>query len=133
MGDMIHHAQCQCGQLRVTARGVPFRVSVCHCLACQRRSGSVFATQARFSADNVEIAGEARDWSRRGDEGGIATCSFCPACGSTVYYRNADQPGVVAIAVGAFADPDFPAPAHSVYEVRKHAWVTIPGDIEHHD
>lgn len=130
---MQHHAQCQCGQLRLTARGEPLRVSVCHCLDCQRRSGSVFATQARFAAEQVEIAGESREWSRRGDDGGGAVFSFCPTCGSTVYYRAIDDPGVVAVAVGAFADPLFPAPTRSVYEQRQHAWVTLPADFEHYD
>jgi hypothetical protein len=50
-----------------------------------------------------------------------------------VYYRNDGQPGALAIAEGAFADRQFPAPTYSVYEERQHAWVTLPGDIEHHD
>lgn len=36
----------------------------------------------------------------------------------------------IAIPVGAFADPAFPAPAFSVYEERMHRWVTMPADIE---
>jgi len=44
------------------------------------------------------------------------------------------MPGVIAIAIGAFADPDFPPPEYSVYEERKHKWVTIVGDdVEHYD
>ena len=35
------------------------------------------------------------------------------------------------VAVGAFADPDFPAPAVSVWEERKHSWVVVPEDAEH--
>ena len=42
------HAACSCGQLRLTVEGEPVRVSICHCLACQRRTGSVFGVQARF-------------------------------------------------------------------------------------
>ena len=30
-------ATCRCGQLQVTCEGEPVRVSVCHCLDCQRR------------------------------------------------------------------------------------------------
>ena len=54
-------------------------------------------------------------------------------CGATVHYGFADQPEVIAIPVGAFADPTFPAPKYSVYEERRHAWVTLAGDIEHLD
>jgi hypothetical protein len=133
VGKQLHHAQCQCGQLRLTAQGDPIRVSVCHCLDCQRRSGSVFAAQARFVTERVTTEGESSTWSRRGDEGSGATFHFCPTCGSTVFYRLVDEPGVIAVAVGAFADPRFPPPGRSVYEERKHSWVNLPADIEHYD
>jgi hypothetical protein len=38
---------------------------------------------------------------------------------------------VVAIPVGAFADPQFPPPSFSVYEERMHGWVKMPDGIEH--
>ena len=62
-------ASCSCGKLTVSTQGEPTRVSVCHCLACQRRSGSVFATQARFPADAVTIEGQSTEYVRVGDEG----------------------------------------------------------------
>lgn len=31
-------ASCSCGQLRLTCAGEPVRISVCHCLECQRRT-----------------------------------------------------------------------------------------------
>lgn len=130
---IMREARCRCGRLTLRARGEPLRVSVCHCLDCQRRSGSAFATQARFPAEAVEIAGEAREWSRRGDEGGTSVHRFCPHCGSDVCYEVVEDPGIVAVPVGAFADPGFPPPSASVYEERKHAWVTITGEVEHYD
>jgi hypothetical protein len=33
--------------------------------------------------------------------------------------------------VGAFADPNFPAPNFSVYEERMHSWVSLPAGIKH--
>lgn len=124
-------AQCRCGQLRVIARGDPIRVSVCHCHECQRRSGSAFATQARFRDEQLTITGESHEWTQTGDEGGQAVFSFCPRCGSSVYYRAFVEPEVVAVAVGAFADREFPAPTRSVYENRQHPWVTLSGIVEH--
>ncbi len=126
-----HVAACSCGQLTAKARTDPIRVSVCHCLACQRRTGSVFATQARFHGGDVELAGRSKKYVRIGDSGGRATFSFCPDCGATVYYVIDGMDNMIAIPVGAFADPAFPAPVRSVYEERMHAWVTMPKDIEH--
>lgn len=127
----LRTAACSCGQLTATTSAEPLRVSVCHCLACQRRSGSVFAAQARFPAETVSLQGEARQFVRVGDGGGVATFNFCPHCGATVWYTFEDQPEAVAIPVGAFADPGFPAPGVSVYEERMHAWVRMPDDMTH--
>jgi hypothetical protein len=130
----VRIATCRCGQLRATCTGEPVRVSVCHCLACQKRSGSAFAAQARWPDTGVELAGEFGEWSCRSDSGSRATFRFCPTCGATVAYANEGLPGTTAVPVGAFADPDFPPPKFSVYEERKHRWVAILGDdIERFD
>lgn len=124
-------ASCSCGKLTARVTGEPVRVSICHCLACQRRTGSVFAAQARFPAAAVTIEGASTEFVRVGDEGGGARFHFCPECGATVFYLLVDVPDEVAIPIGAFADPDFPQPRLSVYEERKHRWVQIPESIEH--
>ncbi len=123
-------ASCTCGQLTATTSAEPVRISVCHCLACQRRTGGVFAAQARFPADAVATSGVSTSFVRVGDEGGRCTFHFCPTCGATVYYVVEGQ-DLIAIPVGAFADPTFPAPNFSVYEERMHSWVKMPDDIEH--
>ena len=50
-------ASCSCGQLTVEVEGDPVRVSICHCLACQRRTGSVFGVQARWPREQARIEG----------------------------------------------------------------------------
>lgn len=124
-------ASCSCGKLTATVDGDPVRVSVCHCLACQRRTGSVFGAQARFVRSDVTIAGQGKDFVRIGDEGSKVTFTFCPECGATVYYVLEGLEDQIAIPVGAFADPGFAAPAYSIYEERMHRWVTMPADMEH--
>jgi hypothetical protein len=124
-------ASCSCGQLIATTSEGPIRVSVCHCLACQRRTGSVFGAQARFSSDSVTISGRSRQYVRVGDAGSRAEFHFCPECGATVYWVLPGPEAHVAIPVGAFAEPGFPPPVFSVYEERMHTWVRMPDDIEH--
>jgi hypothetical protein len=117
----------------VTCEGEPVRVSICHCLACQRRTGAPFAQQARWSREAVSVEGISSEFVRVGDSGGTATFRFCPSCGATVCFEIDRMPGFVAVPVGAFADPSFPAPALSLYEARKHGWVLLPTDIDHLD
>lgn len=109
---------------------------MCHCLACQQRTGSVFGVQARFPRRQVTgIEGRSTQFVRVADSGNTVTSNFCPACGSTVYWELSGFPDVIAVAVGAFADPEFSAPRHSVYESRQHPWAMTAADLtmEHLD
>ena len=117
-------ASCSCGQLRVQVEGEP-RVGVCHCLACQRRTGSAFAALARFPAP-FQVFGTATEYARVGDQGARFIFRFCPVCGTTVFHTEEGDEASVSVAVGAFADPAFPPPEVSVYDIRRHPWVQLP-------
>jgi hypothetical protein len=126
-------ATCTCGQLKARTSGEPIRISVCHCLTCQRRTGSPFAMQARFERANFSVQGQEKTYVRTGDSGNECVFHFCPECGSTVYYHLETAPDVFAVPVGAFADPTFPEPKFSVYESRKHSWIRMPEGVERWD
>jgi hypothetical protein len=125
-------ASCSCGALTAICEGEPVRVSVCHCLDCQKRTGSAFGVQARFPNEQVTISGAWREWMRIGDEGSHARFRFCPTCSAILFYVVDEDPGRTAIPVGAFADPTFPTPGISVYEERMHPWLVISGDGVRH-
>ena len=118
-------ASCSCGQLRIEVEGEPRGVGMCHCLACQRRTGSVFAALASFSAP-FKVFGTATEYVRRGDQGAQFTFRFCPICGTTVFHTEDGRHDSVSVAVGAFAESSFPAPKVSVYDSRRHSWVQLP-------
>jgi len=128
-----HAASCRCGQLRATVTGEPYRVSVCHCLNCKKRSGSAFAVQARWPRDQITLEGQSNTFVKVADSGNRATFHFCPECGSDVYYEidgkfDAKFNNLLAIPLGAFDDPFFLSPQFSVWEVRKPDWLEIVGD-----
>ncbi len=126
-------ASCSCGQLRIDVHGEPRGVGVCHCLACQRRTGSPFATLASF-APPYEVSGTATEHVRTGDQGARFRFRFCPVCGTTVFHTEEGYEGAsVSVAVGAFADPAFPAPSVSVYDCRRHPWVHLPPGTRTHE
>ncbi len=83
----IRRAACSCGQLNLTIEGEPSRISMCHCLECQRRTGAVISNQARFRREQVTFAGRATTWKRAAESGNALTFHFCPTCGSTVYWE----------------------------------------------
>ena len=126
-------ANCQCGSLTAEiADGAEPMIVLCHCLDCQRRSGSPFGEIAYYPADMVVLTGEAREYSRPTDEGNAFTSGFCPTCGSTVYARASKYPHITGITVGTIADPAFPLPARSVYEQSRHLWIQMPQEVPRH-
>ncbi|MEZ0472580.1 GFA family protein [Luteimonas salinilitoris] len=133
---MARTATCRCGRLQLICQGEPVRVSVCHCLACQRRTGSAFGVQARFPRERVAFGeGPVSEYARTADSGNRVTYRICPDCGSTLWYTLEDAPDLIAVPVGAFADPGFPAPWVSVYETRRHPWLAFAEEagVEHID
>src|SRR6187200_3790032 len=128
----MRQAACLCGQLRLEVTGDPFAVSICNCLACQRRTGSAFGMQAGFKADQVQVRGRFNDYARVSDEADRKehVFHFCPDCGSQVFYTEPDEPDLVVVSVGSFADPEFPAPTESGYTHRRHHWLTLPASLQ---
>jgi hypothetical protein len=96
-------AACSCGPPRLTAEGDPIRITMCHCHACQRRTGSAFGVQARIRSDQVGVVGRSSDYARTSDEEDRAVYVF------------------------------HPAPTVSIYESRQHPWLAVTTAVEHHD
>jgi hypothetical protein len=124
-------AQCSCGQLSAEIVGEPDAVVMCHCIACQRRSGSPFGAAAYYLAECVTLTGVSKRYMRVADSGNEFTTGFCPECGSSVWLEGPLKPGVIGITVGAIADPAFPVPVRSVWEQTRHSWVDVD-DIPNH-
>jgi len=124
-------AKCACHGLSITLKGEPDVVSSCNCNACQRRTGSVLGVAAYFNETSiVSQSGASKVFERKAASDGTVTMHFCPDCGSTVFWRLTMYPDHLGVAVGCFADPDFPAPERTVWAKRKHHWVEFPSSMK---
>ena len=124
-------ARCSCGAVILTLSGPPALVVACHCPDCQRRTGAPFGVGAFYPVDAVAVYGTSKQFTRNAASGGKVHSYFCANCGSTLYWKADNLPSMFGVAVGALADPDFPAPAKSVFEQSKHHWVEIGDGAEH--
>jgi len=127
-----YKASCSCGQLALVYEGEITRTSICHCFACQKRTGSVFGVQTRLEKVKVKITGQTTKFDRPTDEGDYVHFYFCPFCGATVYWEIDDFPDSVSVPAGAFDNRDLPAPVFSVYEDHMRSWVILPGSVTEH-
>jgi hypothetical protein len=125
-------ATCVCGQLRAICQGDPPRVALCDCTQCQKRTGSVYGVAGYFMRDQVRTEGTFKRFQRSSDAGRHLDFAFCPECGSTVFWELEMFPDRIAVAVGAFADPSFPAPIVAVWTANRYHWVSLPEGVPQH-
>ncbi|WP_322804429.1 GFA family protein [Vibrio alfacsensis] len=131
MTKITHTCDCVCGLVQIRCTEEPINTSICHCFDCQKRTGSVFGVQARFHKDWVILDGDVIRYSRINDTGGQIQYEFCPACGTTMRLVLSDFPEDVVIPMGLFHGQEFPEPTISIYESKKHGWMSFDCTMKH--
>ena len=122
---------CQCGAVRYRISGKPIALAVCHCMDCQRQSGSAFGMTMLMRKDSFEIlSGELRSFTKVAESGNSLSCLFCPNCGNRIYHEDADASGnIVRLKPGTLDDTSWLEPDIHVWTKRKHPWVAIPEGV----
>ena len=130
---MERTAQCHCGQLKAVTAGAPERVYVCHCKSCQRRTGAVVHSGSQLAEKPGSYRGRAQNLRRDRRSRVQNPFPFLPELRvERVLGRRSRGPDhITEIAVGCFADPDFPAPIYSSYEDAMHPWLGVATAKEH--
>ena len=113
---------CACGAIRYEISAEPLMMNDCHCLDCQRESGTGHGSHLTFPRTGVKLTGEAKRWDMVADSGNVKTRAFCPICGSPVYMTFAAMPGLFTIRAASLDDPSRYRPQIVTYRVRAHAW-----------
>ena len=128
----IHEGGCLCGSVRYRAEGKPARVSVCHCMDCQRRTGSAFAVVAHFKHGNLEVTGgPLSTYEYRTDESHRwIRLEFCPRCGTTVTLTAEQSPGGRTVSGGTFDDPSWLTIERHLWTRSAVGWMTYPPGVE---
>jgi hypothetical protein len=128
--------QCVCGSVRFICVGEPERVTICHCLWCQRRTGTAFGAEVVFQDRNVSFLGiAATSYRHISDESGRwLEVYFCPRCGSNLGFTLEAVPGVRTVPAGTFDAPDFLNSKHikfrHVFARTRRKWSELTSDVE---
>jgi hypothetical protein len=120
---------CSCGAVRYRLTTEPLFVHCCHCLNCQRQTGSAFVINVLIEHDRVElVAGEPRPVEVGRDAGGAQRIFRCPDCEIAVFSEYG-RPEVCFVRAGTLDDPSAVAPDVHIYTRSKVPWVTLPPSV----
>jgi hypothetical protein len=101
-------------------------VHCCHCLNCQRQTGSAFVINLLLEADRMELlTGEPQPVDVPRDDGGTQRIYRCPSCQVAVYSEYG-RPEVRFVRAGTLDEPSSVAPDVHIFTRSKVPWLTLP-------
>jgi hypothetical protein len=120
---------CACGAVRYRLASEPLFTHCCHCLNCQRQTGSAFVINALIEADRVElVAGDPEPVDVPRDDGSMQRIFRCPICQVAVFSEYG-RPEVRFVRAGTLDDPSWVIPDVHIYTQSKVPWVTLPASV----
>jgi hypothetical protein len=126
----MREGNCSCGEVRYRLTADPLFVHCCHCLNCQRQTGSAFIVNMLIETDRVELLqGELRavDVPRDGDAP-PQPIFRCPTCQIAVYSKYSNS-GICFVRAGTLDDPTSVEPDVHIFTRSKLPWVVLPEDV----
>jgi hypothetical protein len=119
----VHEGGCLCGAVRYRAVGTPLSVAICHCVNCQRNTGSAFSVNVIFPKEALTMEGSPAIYEDKGDTGNIVRRVFCGKCGTPLESQSVfSTPGYAVLKSGTFDDPTDFIPDSEVYCVSAMPW-----------
>jgi hypothetical protein len=118
---------CACGAVRYRLTSEPLVVHCCHCLNCQRQTGSAFVINLLIEADRVEVSREPRPVDVPRDDGSTQRIYRCPTCEVAVFSEYG-WPEVRFVRGGTLDEPSSVRPDVHIYTRSKLPWVGLPED-----
>jgi hypothetical protein len=120
---------CSCGEVRYRLASDPLFVHCCHCLNCQRQTGSAFVINLLIETDRVELlSGEPVAVDVPRDDGSAQRIFRCPTCQVAVFSQYG-RPEFRFVRAGTLDDPGGVQPDVHIYTRSKVGWVTIPDPV----
>lgn len=121
---------CACGAVRYRLESDPLIVHCCHCLDCQRQTGSAFVLNALIEGDRVTLlSGAPEPVAVPTDSGRPHDIYRCPRCQTAVWSDYGRRPWLRFVRVGTLDDPSALSPGVHIYTRSKQPWIEPPEDV----
>jgi hypothetical protein len=122
--------RCSCGEVRYRLTSPPMFVHCCHCLNCQRHTGSAFVINLLIEANRVEVLGGAPQPVTMPLDGGSPNRIFrCPSCQVALWSEYGGRSQILFVRGGTLEAPSAVSPDVHIYTRSKLPWVRLPESV----
>jgi len=128
--DHNQEGGCACGRVRYRLGSRPMFVHCCHCLRCQRETGSAFVLNALIETDRIELlASTPAPLAVPTDSGRLHRIFRCEDCQTAVWSEYGGLTKLRFVRVGTLDAPHALKPDVHIYTRTKVPWVTLPDGV----
>ncbi len=130
--DQPLEGRCGCGKVRYRLAGSPMFVHCCHCLDCQRQTGSAFVLNAIYELDRIELlSGDIEPVAMPTDSGRPHDVYRCKTCRTALWSDYGRRSRARFVRVGTLQDPSALSPDVHIFTRSKLPWLTLPPQVPH--
>ncbi len=120
---------CACGSVRYRLTSEPLFTHCCHCLNCQRQTGSAFVINLLIEAERMElVAGDLQPVDVPRDDGSTQRIFRCPTC-QVAIFSEYGRPELRFVRAGTLDDPSLVEPDVHIFTKSKLDWVGLPESV----
>jgi hypothetical protein len=122
---------CACGAARYRLTSEPLFVHCCHCLNCQRQTGSAFVINVLIEAERVDVlAGEPVPVAVPRDAAGKRRQRIfrCPTC-QVALFSQYTTPRIRFVRAGTLDEPAAVEPDVHIFTRSTLPWVALPDSV----
>ena len=125
---------CLCGAVRYTINAAVTGLRACHCINCQKASGTGGTVNAVVPSDSFKITKGA---TKRYDDsathsGRTLSRHFCADCGSPIYSHRNPNPGFVVVRAGSLDNSSGMKITGNIWTASARPWDYIDRSTECH-
>jgi hypothetical protein len=124
-----YQGTCSCGDIRFALRANPMFVHCCHCLDCQRQTGSAFVINALIETHRIAYEGLPEPIEMPTDSGRPHDIYRCPRCKVAMWSDYGRRPALRFVRVGTLLEPSAIAPSVHIFTRSKLPWVQLPAGV----
>lgn len=126
------NASCLCGEVRLILADREYQAMACHCRECRKAQGALAAVNVPLNDEDI-LSFEGIENLVEFESSTGKFRAFCMRCGSPVYSRRADTPGIFRIRSGLMDDDARVTVTDHIFYAERAPWDTWIDDLPRHE